>query len=374
MQRKDGPVSTQPVTPVFVIGYPNSGTTLLQKMLGRHTLMHPTVSETYFFEFPYLYEERYPSLDTADRFAGFARFCANLLTHGFWDLYVHHTATEDPAILSDVEIHRLRADLPRVPSHAQVFGAVGDRLAHRDGKAYWLEKSPAHAYHAVSILSALPAAKCIEIVRDPRDIMASKKLRRGVHVKGLRSGGLSDHDRRHLGMTEYDPLWVSLAWKRTVAAVDSAHEAFPGRVLSVRYEDLVERPQETVERLCESLGLPFEPPMLEVPRSNVADRGKLWQDEGAGVVTSSLHRWRKTLSDAEVLLAQRFLRGEMKRYGYVLHRAGVLPRYTGLLLIGCSFANLLTRLYRKTRHQGWAHTRRMIALYARRGIELATGK
>ncbi|HEY7616724.1 MAG TPA: sulfotransferase domain-containing protein, partial [Terriglobales bacterium] len=64
---------------------------------------------------------------------------------------------------------------------------------------------------------------------------------------------------------------------------------YPGRYTLMKYEDLVQQPQATLERLCNFLDVPLTPPMLlqTVVNSSFMPDGSLGFD--AGTIT----RWRK---------------------------------------------------------------------------------
>ena len=70
----------------------------------------------------------------------------------------------------------------------------------------------------------------------------------------------------------YDPLWDSLSWKSTVLALRRASARWPGRFLSVRYEDLVSDPEGRVREICAFLGLDFDPAMLGILRGFAKSR------------------------------------------------------------------------------------------------------
>lgn len=58
---------------------------------------------------------------------------------------------------------------------------------------------------------------------------------------------------------------------RYMRAVNRARKALPG--LTVRYEDLTANPEAEAKRICEFLGVPYEPGMLEYGMPDVIVKG-----------------------------------------------------------------------------------------------------
>jgi len=103
---------------------------------------------------------------------------------------------------------------------------------------YVCEKSPSHIRVCDDIFRLYPDAKFVAIKREPRDVVASFK-RRGISVQsGLKNWYIA-----------YRRL---LQWQR---------QRLP--LYSLRFEDLISAPAQTLEGVCTYLGLPYEPAMLE---------------------------------------------------------------------------------------------------------------
>jgi hypothetical protein len=84
----------------------------------------------------------------------------------------------------------------------------------------------------------------IELVRDPRAALASRKHRRTDEWLDTKEAQeqLATADRT----TNYDTLIDSYMWKESIDSARDARRDFPGRVLSVRYEDMVSDPETTI--------------------------------------------------------------------------------------------------------------------------------
>ena len=103
-------------------------------------------------------------------------------------------------------------------------------------KQRWVEKTPMHVRLIERIFASFPTARILFVVRDGRDVTVSFRKRFGDFETGLKR-------------------WVEdnrsgLAWRD-----DS-------RVMTVRYEDLVKRYDETMPRICAFIGETFEEGMI----------------------------------------------------------------------------------------------------------------
>ncbi|HEX2312286.1 MAG TPA: sulfotransferase [Thermomonospora sp.] len=118
-----------------------------------------------------------------------------------------------------------------------------DRILHhelqRSGKSIIVEKTPSNSYNWRRLQRAWPRARFVFLLRHPASIVGSVMNRRGGAV-------LEDVVAEVLKHAE---------------GVEEARERAPG--ITVRYEDLTADPERETRRLCEFLGVEWEPGMLE---------------------------------------------------------------------------------------------------------------
>ncbi len=160
------------------------------------------------------------------------------------------------------------------------------------------------------VARSFPDARFIQIVRDPRAVCASKNSRR----------------------PRYPWLFLARQWRKLAALAWSYGGAarFDGRVLRLRYEDLVTEPEKTARDVCDFLGLPYADVMV-VPAGWVDGAGRPWaQNTSFGVGerrfdAGAIERWRQALASEEVALVETLCGPEMALHGYgltVTDRAG----------------------------------------------------
>ncbi len=331
--------------PVFVVGYMHSGTTLLHNILAAHPAFFAAADETRYFAYLPFLRGLYPDLDDDETLISLILMLAELIEQGGPDrlralLRGYRPA---PPPLDEADVRAIvAATQPR--THGVVFRATFEHLTAHAGKERWIEKTPQHVFLVDEIRQSVPEARFVEILRDPRDILASKKKR-------ARSVRVTDPAERRIRQLErvYDPFWDALEWRLAVRAGQRARAAHPDRFYSVRYEDLVQQPEVTVRGVCAFLGLDFGPQMLDVRWWNTAEGDR---SDRKGIVSDALGRWAQTLTPAEVGLTQHVTGGAFRGAGYtpaaVPRRAW--PRMAWLMVR--AGGGLIDRLIRRWRLGG----------------------
>ena len=89
------------------------------------------------------------------------------------------------------------------------------------------------------------------------------------------------------------------SWAAAVRQGRAAAARYPGRVLEIRYEDLVSKPEETVGAVCGFLDLEYSPDMLAIEQT---DRSKVVEDQAgwftnvwSGITTAAVGKWQTEL-------------------------------------------------------------------------------
>ncbi len=162
-----------------------------------------------------------------------------------------------------------------------------------------------------ALLRAFPGSKGIIIVRDPRAAMASAmKLRVNDPSKAKKV-----------------PLMYSFAhhWRKHAAfAYDLLQRPeFSGRLKTVRYEDVVTDPEQSVRNVCEYLGVEFNPAMLDTQKFRPL-KGAKWDGHSnfdapaKGIYTNSISAWKSFLSEGAVQMIEYVCGPEMSLHKYEL--------------------------------------------------------
>jgi len=163
------------------------------------------------------------------------------------------------------------------------------------------EKDPKIMEDIGLIKAALPEARIICMIRDPRAILASR-------IKAAWASGM--------------PWWLQLMWireqERNVRKF-RGHDS-EGSPLFVRYEDLVENPQKELAAISGAVGLKYSPSMLDFQESakSLIDRSELqWKANTLRPLQlGNTMRWSRSLRPSQVTMTELVCASWMRCWNY----------------------------------------------------------
>lgn len=228
-------------TPIFILGLPRSGSTLLEQILASHSKIEGTIEQ--------------PVLPSIARKAHV--LCA--LNHGgdFLDKIGHLTATE----LSELGETYIRD------------GA----LFRSENTDYFTDKLPFNFLHVGLIHKILPHAIIIDARRNPMDCGLS------LYKQHFPTGVDFSYDLEHIG--RYYTQYLRL--------MDHFDEVLPNRVFRVQYERLVREPEQSIRSLLDHIGLAFEPACLNFHTTQRAVRTASSEQVRQPINTKGIGAWRR---------------------------------------------------------------------------------
>jgi tetratricopeptide (TPR) repeat protein len=197
--------------PIFIVGLPRSGSTLIEQILASHSQVEGTQE---------LADIQRAALELQGR---------------------------DPD-LDDPRYPGVLADMPQ-----EDFRRLGERYmaetrVHRSGRPFFIDKMPNNFRHLGLIHLMLPNATIIDARRDPMSCCFSnlKQLFARGQEFAYSVEDIARYYRTYLELMRH--------WDQALP---------PGRVLRVLHEDVVEDLEGSVQRLLAHSGLPFEPQCLQ---------------------------------------------------------------------------------------------------------------
>jgi hypothetical protein len=264
---------------LFIVGCPRSGTTLLQQALHRHSqiLFPPETSFLFLLGFPR------------------------------WEQRAHWRRLQrDLGIALPFPSRGIQeaADLRRC------YEQIATLYTQKMGRAqvvYFGEKSPEHQLRLELLRELFPQAKVLLIYRDGRDVALSLSRM---------SWWAPDVE---LGFA----LW--LHYYRIQKEVSGWR--WPGLRL-VRYEQLVQEPEQELRQILAFLELPYEPQVLTGTGSRqvLTSREVAWKARSLEQISAArVGLWRRELSAAQLALLERWGGWALQELGYPLHTANPLP-------------------------------------------------
>jgi hypothetical protein len=276
--------------PFFVVGCVRSGTTLLQSLLDAHPRIAIPPESQIFTRFARVFD-RYGDLRQPRRRR---RRVADVLGDGRIQDWRR-----------GVGVVAFCGGLP-APSLRGVLGRLFSLYAQREGKPRWGEKTPYHVRNIREIKTVFPEAKLIHLVRDGRDVAESW--------------------RRVFAGPNSIPA-IARRWRRDVLAFhDATRWLDPTDFLQVRFEALVQSPEEQMRRIFAFLG--EEPIRIagEVPDSS-ARRYYVGLDSIHGSLKGRISAgkvgvYKTGLSRRDVALFEAVAQDALALYGYACDTDG----------------------------------------------------
>ena len=255
--------------PLFVLGCPRSGTTLLAELLAATPWGKPT--ETMFIDRYYRRLDIYGDLSDA---AALERLAADVLAERSVQQWKLGWSAEE--LVQAVQ----------TPTYRGLIDAVMGRRAALRGTAGWGDKSPHYTRNLDALLSLFPQSRYVFIVRDGRDVALS--------LLGRRWG-----PNNLFCCAEY---WVD--YHRPSAELSALEQS--GQLHRIRYESLLETPQEQVAELYAFLG-------HQVDTRRIAELT-------ASIRPGNKEKWRSKLTRGQIDLFDRVAAETLERFEYPVSR------------------------------------------------------
>ena len=187
--------------------------------------------------------------------------------------------------------------------------------ARRDGTVIADGKALPNIHYLPALIERYPESRFVHVVRDLRGVHLSQtaKWRRKGNKKHQGWFHRFIHRNPVVNGT-YSFITVAIVWLRMMQLDDVYGGRYPDRYLRVKYEDFLEDPATVAKRMCDFVGVPYQPSMLDVRFDNSSFAG-LSVPRESGIDAARAQRWRRSNSLAVWLLGL-IARKQLKRLGY----------------------------------------------------------
>jgi len=283
--------------PIFIGGCDRSGTTMLRLMLIQSPELHMP-GETAFL--PVMQ-------DQAEEYGDFSE------PHQRWffvrDLQKFQATTRNSAFeVFEISPQEAEAEIAsNAPTdYPGAAAAVYSAMARKKGKTRWGDKTPTNVMHMEYLSRAYPYAKFVHIIRDPRDVTAS-----------IRKAGWM-HNYRTAAAT----------WKLRVETGQRVGAQLGNNVYrEIRYEALVEKPEEELRALCEWLDLEYSPAMIDFHKNSMKSMPKqyesLFEKAKRPADASRVYAWKRGMPRKNIADVESVAGSLMVELGYPLTHARI---------------------------------------------------
>ncbi|MDR9389705.1 MAG: sulfotransferase [Wenzhouxiangella sp.] len=225
--------------PIFIVGLPRAGSTLIEQILASHSQIDGTL------ELPNI-------LATVHRLNG--RQLVN-------------DTPKYPQVLAEYTPEAIRA-----------MGSqyIEDTRIHRQGAPLFTDKMPNNFRHIGLIKTMLPNARIIDARRHPMACCFSgfKQL-------------FAEGQEFSYGLDDIGRYWADYA-----DLMDHWHAVYPGEILQVDYEAVVEDLDAQVKRMLTFLGLEFEPQCVEFHQTQRSVRTASAEQVRQPIYQAGVAQWR----------------------------------------------------------------------------------
>jgi len=274
--------------PFFIISAGRSGTTLLRSMLAasNHVAVPP---ETHYL--PSL-----PGKFIAYRGLGWEDLSrlmiSNFESHHHFYLWQMNMA---PAYQKIINLPRNERTLAKIID--EVYMAYAAQM-FPDAKI-WGDQSPINTFSLPYLNRLFPEAKYIHLLRDGRDVVSSMVKQMGD---------------RYI----YEAI---IRWKTSIKRTRQFQKVIDAnQYLEVRYEDLVQEPEQNLEEISLFLGIEYTPRMLDYWKLPSTIEHKVYSHHknlGKPVFSSSIGKWKDLLTLEQQDLVMKKLSDNLDRLGYL---------------------------------------------------------
>ena len=171
----------------------------------------------------------------------------------------------------------------------------------------WGDKTPINTLYCDKIYSLFPKAHYVHIVRDPRDVVNSY----------IKAGS------KNPNIDVKDVVTAAETWRASIEKIGQLKKnAKDLKLIEIKYEDLVSKPENTLRPVCEFLEITFSREMLEFWKKTT-DLGDVnYYEHHAGLNTplntNSIGKWKSELEKPDCDKIKSITRELAIPYGYDL--------------------------------------------------------
>ena len=226
------------ISPVFILGQPRTGSTLIERVISSHSLVHSAGElQQFSMSLRRLADHRDPEWFSSE----FISQAAELSGNKIGEMYLKTS-------------EKMRGDLP-----------------------HFVDKMPSNYRFIPLILKAFPNAKIIHVKRNPMDacFASYKQLFSDAYGHSYDQKEMARHHARYYHLME--------CWR----------ERFPDRFLDVEYEDVVRDIESNAKKMIDYMDLPWEDGCLDFHKQDVLVATASTVQVREPAHSRSIDRWKK---------------------------------------------------------------------------------
>jgi len=286
--------------PVFIIGNPRSGTTLLRLAVTSHSHICIPPEAGFLCWFAHKYGSWGFNEWNGKNIDIFLKDISDSKKFETWGLPI--------TILADA----FQVTIPESYSSACSIIYNEYRKINKPAAPIWGDKNNFYINHVNLIYDLYPNGRFIHLIRDPRDVACSY-----IDLGRLKS------DSIYKPQLPDNPVEIANQWlKNNISASAALNRIHNRQRISIRYEDLTLEPISTLTTLCSFLELDFEDAMLDLHLHNKNNclepfATMDWKKRTLDPITSSqIGRYKSDLNNNQITDIERIVKDYMVNFGY----------------------------------------------------------
>jgi hypothetical protein len=279
-KRKNYRINMNHPAPIFIVGAPRSGTSLLRNLLYSHPQLFFR-SETQFI--PAFYRV-YGNPRSRSQALKLAKKMVKMEWISRWEENI---------------------DVNKMAEQGTFAGLVDNmfmQVARREGGSVWGDKTPHYVRDIETLREIFPAARFVHIIRDGRDACLSQLK------------------------ANFGPRTIYCAaeyWKKCVeAGLQSENHVPANQLMSVRYEELLLDTEKEMRRVCDFLDLPFEAAVCIPTPVSLRYRKPIFRKVAISygtvdkLVPTNSQKWKREMSHTDRVIFESIAGDLLERLGY----------------------------------------------------------
>lgn len=283
---------------VFIVGLPRTGSKLMVNILENCHNKHCVITPENFFLGRFLragVRDKMKKIGDMNIDTNVQKFVDNIYAGKFtvfsgdhWSHFADGTLGVEKEVLTQRILESDRSDKAIYAILLQIHTQVTDNTIVGD-------KTGPHLYRVPTLLSWFPEAKIVHTFRDPRAVLASEHRKQLQKIRRRTKKAQEAGDTRQVIWYKLkEPIaslgivfYITIAWLYAVRLHYKYKNAYPNNYYLSKFEDVVNTPEETIQKICEFLDIEFHSMMLNPPKvdSSFAPKG------GTGFNVQSLNKW-----------------------------------------------------------------------------------
>lgn len=289
---------------IYVVGNSRSGTTLMGQVLGRNKKIF-CFHELHFFE--HIWKPGTISKLSKEQSVELLALLLSVQR----DDYLAERRPDLYKAEADKLLNTIDQELWTPPGLYRSFLSYEVK---NHNKQIACEQTPRNLYYLNEILNLYPDALAVLMVRDPRSVLLSQK-----NKWRIRSHGADNFPVREVirSWVNYHPITISLLWKS--AANTAKNYTDNPKVKTLKFEDFVNDPQQSIVEICQFIGEDFDEDMLNVSQTEggVSSLKSLHNANFRGIDKNTANSWQRGgLSSTEIFICQKITKTAAENFGY----------------------------------------------------------